>query len=163
MGSSNGAALAELEAFIRGVESLRTLNEDVAKAAADDVGDVVRSNVEKAITPDGAAWPERKGGGTALSGAEDEIEADAKGSSVVVQLSPPLTFHNWGAGGSSTTKNAERARKRTAAKQASTGVRSKFHAPKRQILPDPNDIPKAIRDVITTHAKRIFRKATGGR
>lgn len=160
---SNAAAHAALEAFIRGVESLRTMNEQVAAAAAEDVGDVVRANVDAGVAPDGTPWaPKKDGGGKALAGKSDGVEAEAKGSAINVKIGPPLVFHNWGAGGSSTTKAAASARKRARARQAASGTKSKFHAPQRQILPSSGEIPEQMRKVITEHAKKVFGKATGG-
>lgn len=153
---------AELERFIRGVESLRTLNEQVAREAEKGIARVARETAAAGTTPSGEKWPERKDGGKALRGAPNEISSSAKGTRVELKIGTPYVFHNYGAGGSSTTKEAERARKRSAAKRAATGTKSKFHAPRRQILPDVGEpIPAGMREAIEDAAARVLGKAVG--
>jgi hypothetical protein len=153
----------ELEAFISRVEGLRTLNADVAKAAEKPVADVARASAAKGQAPDGTAWAPKAEGGQALAGAAGAIESSTKGSTIKLTIGPPYAFHNWGAGGSSTTKGAERERKRTAKRQADTGTKSKFHAPKRQILPSSDAVPAAMREAIAKVAERLFGRSMGGR
>jgi hypothetical protein len=151
-----------LDAFIAGVESLATLNEEVAKAAETPVADVVRATAAKASTPDGEAWAPRSGGGKALAGAAAAITSSVRGNRITVSIGPPYVYHNWGSGGSSTTKAAKRARSKATAARAASGTRSKFHAPKRQIIPDAAEpIPADINAAIKATAERVFRKAVG--
>lgn len=158
----NASARAELEAFIAGVESLRTMNEQVAKEAEEDVADVARKSAQAAVDPDGNPWPDREEGGKALRGAAAALESRAWGNRIMLSIGPPYVFHNWGAGGSSQTKAAERARARASAKRAKSGTQSKFHAPRRQILPEAGEkIPEKMREAIDAAAKRVFGKAVG--
>ncbi len=152
----------ELAAFIAGVESLRTLNEDVAKAAEKPVADVVRASATKGTTPDGEAWAPLKDGGKALAGAAAAVVSSVKGTRITIAIGKPYVFHHWGAGGSSMTKAAVRDRGKAKRARASSGTSSKFHAPQRQIIPDASDpIPATINAAIKAAAERIFRKAVG--
>lgn len=151
-----------IDAFIAGVESLRTMNEQVAKVAEPGVADVARESARAAQSPSGESWPDRKEGGKALAGAAAAIESSARGSQIKLTIGKPYVFHNHGAGGSSTTKEAIRSRKATAARQASSGTKSKFHAPKRQILPAAGEpIPADMNEAIADAADRVFKKAVG--
>ena len=50
-----------------------------------------------------------------------------------------------------------------AARQAKTGTKSKFHAPRRQILPLAGEpIPAAMNEAIAEAAARVFEKAVKG-
>lgn len=154
----------ELEAFIDRVEQLGRMNERVAVAAEEPVLEVLQENVARAVAPDGEPWPDRKEGGKALRGAGDAIKSSASGNRLTYSLGPPYAFHNWGAGGSSTTKKAESERRRTARRQEKTGTSSKFHAPKRQILPVAGEkLPETISEAIADAAKSVFDKTMGGR
>lgn len=153
---------AALEAFIAGVEQLQELNERVARAAEKPVADVVRANIIAGRSPSGEAWPEREEGGRALRGAAEALESTSAGTKIVLRIGPPYVFHNWGAGGSSTTKKAEQTRKSAARKAASSGTKSKFHAPRRQILPIAGEpIPEKMNEAIAETAKLVFEKAMG--
>lgn len=153
---------ASLEAFIEGVENLRRLNETVAKEAEKDVADAVRETARQAQTPTGEAWaPRKEDGGLALRGAADAIESSTKGTAIVLRIGPPWVFHHYGAGGSSTTKGAERLRKKSSARRAELGQKSKFHAPRRQILPNPSDVPESVREAIQKAAEHVIEKAVG--
>lgn len=154
---------SEMEAFIASVEKLRQLNELVAKDAQPEVAAVARKSATAAETPSGDPWPPLKGGGAALRGAAAAIEASTKGNRVVLKIGPPYGFHTWGAGGSSTSKKAEHARKTAAKQHATAGTKSKFHAPRRQILPAPGEpIPEDMKAAVEASAKRVFEKAMGG-
>jgi hypothetical protein len=153
----------EFEAFIAKIEQLGELNERVAAAAVEPVAGVVRSNIDRNVGPDGEPWPERQEGGKALRGASEALTASAKGNRITLSVGPPYAFHNWGAGGSSTTKKAESERRRTSARQAKSGTTSKFHAPKRQILPIAGEkLPEPIAEVLADTAKQIFDTTTKG-
>ena len=154
---------AALKDFIARLEELRSLNEDVAKAAEKGVLEAARASVKAAETPSGEPWAPLKEGGRALKGAAVALTSRVKGNRIDVKVDEPYGYHNHGAGGSSTTKEAVRSRKRTAARQAKTGIKSKFHAPRRQILPVAGEpIPDAMNEAIADAAKRVFEKATGG-
>lgn len=153
---------SSLEAFIERVESLRTINETVAKEAEKDVVDVARQSARAAETPNGEPWPELKDGGKALHGAANAIKSTVKGNRIVLTIGKPFVFHQHGAGGSSKTKQAVRDRKRTSERQASTGTKSKFHSPRRQILPTAEDsTPKDMSEAIEAASKRVFENAMG--
>ncbi len=154
---------AELEAFIAGVESLVTMNEDVAREAEKPVADVARRSAEAGRAPDGETWaPLANGGGKALKGAAAAITSSAKGTAIRLEIGEPYVFHNHGAGGSSETPNAKRARARARRQREATGKASKFHAPKRQILPGPGELPDDMRKAISTTADRVFARAMKG-
>lgn len=157
------SGMAKLEAFVAGVEQLQHMRREVAKAAEKPVTDVARASAAAGRAPNGTKWPERRGGGQALKGAADAITSETKGDAIILKVGVPYVYHHHGAGGTSTTKEAVRARERTAARQAETGTKSKFHAPQRQILPMkgeplPSDMAKAIKAA----AKEVFKKAVGG-
>lgn len=151
-----------LQAFIAGVESLRTMNEQVAKVAEPGVAAVARASAAAGEAPDGEAWPARKEGGKALPGAAAAITSSSKGSRIELKIGAPYVFHNHGAGGHSESKEAVRHRKRSASEHAKSGTSSKFHAPRRQILPDPGEpIPAEMNDAIQAAAARVFGRAVG--
>lgn len=153
----------ELEAFIASVEKIGEMNERVAKAAEEPVGDVLRANIARNVAPDGTPWPERGGGGKALRGAADALESSTNGNAITFSLGPPYAFHNWGAGGSSTTKKAESERRRTRARQAKSGTASKFHAPARPMLPTAGEkLPEPIAEVLADEAKKVFDETMKG-
>lgn len=157
------SGFAELEAFIAGVEKLGRLNEQVAKEAEADVLAAARATADAGQAPDGSAWPAKKDGGKPLPGAGAAIKSSTKGNRIALTIGPPWTFHHHGAGGSSTTKEAERHRKRAAAQRAASGAKSKFHAPRRQILPVHGDpIPGPMKEAIAAAAARVIEKAVGG-
>lgn len=157
--SSGGKAL---DAFIEGVESLRSLNEDVAKAAEKPVAGVLRESAAAGAAPDGSAWPDKKEGGKALQGAASAIQSRTQGSTIVLSIGAPYAYHNHGAGGHSQTSKAKASRRATAARQAESGTKSKFHAPRRQILPEGDEMPAKIRDEVEAAARKVFAKATEG-
>jgi hypothetical protein len=153
---------ASFEAFIARVEELRDLNEQIAKAAEPDVAKAARETANDGETPSGAPWPEKKGGGRALDGAGDAIKSSVRGNRITLQIGEPFVFHTWGAGGSSTTKKAAESRRRTERKRAVSGTKSKFHAPRRQILPVSGEpIPDPMTKAIAAAAERVFGKAMG--
>lgn len=154
---------ASFEDFIAGVERLGEMNKLVAQEAEEGILAAARATAAAGQDPSGKAWAPRKEGGKALTGAAAAIESSTKGARVVLTIGPPYVFHNFGAGGSSTTKEAERHRERTKARQAKGGTSSKFHAPRRQILPGQNEpMPEGIRSAIAAAAKKVFDRAMGG-
>lgn len=154
----------QLAAFINRVERLRGLNEEAATEAAPEVLGALQETAAAGTTPSGDPWAPKADGGRALSNAAKTIKISTKGSQVVATIGPPEGFHNWGAGGSSQTKKAQQARARAARAAAKSGKRSKFHAPRRQILPGPGDpIPPAVNDAMRESARRVFDRTMGGR
>lgn len=154
----------ELAAFIRRVEGLRAINEEAAKEAAPDVLAALQETAAAGTAPTGEPWPAKADGGRALAGAAKAIKVTTKGTQVVATIGPPEGYHHWGAGGSSQTKKAIQARARSARAAAAAGTRSKFHAPRRKILPDPGDeIPPAVNDAMRDAAKRVFDRTMGAR
>jgi hypothetical protein len=134
----------------------------VAKEAEADVLAAARSTAAAGEAPSGEAWPERAEGGKALEGAAAAIESSTKGTRIDLKIGKPYVFHNHGAGGSSMTKEAERHRKRAEAQRAKSGTKSKFHAPRRQIIPNAGDpIPEPIKEAIAEAAARVFGEAVG--
>lgn len=154
---------AAFEDFIAGVEKLGEMNRLTAKEAEAGVLAAARETAAAGQAPDGTSWANRKEGGKALTGAAAAIESSTKGARVILKIGPPFVFHNFGAGGSSTTKEAARHRERTKARQAKSGTSSKFHAPQRRILPGQNEpMPEGIREAIADAAKKVFDRAMGG-
>lgn len=158
---SNETPHRQLQEFIARVEGLQKLNAEVAKAAAEPVADDVRKTASAGQTPTGEAWPDRKGGGKALAGVEKAITVKARLTRVVVSLAWPWVPHQWGAGGSSTTKEAKRARSKSAKAAAQAGIKSKFHAPRRQVLPATDEaIPDRILATLKKTAAAVFERLT---
>lgn len=154
----------ELQAFIAGVEKLQAMNERVAKEAEDPVAEVARKNAAAGKAPDGSTWKPKVDGTRALPHAADAITSSVKGNAIKLTVGEPYAFHNHGAGGHSQTKEAKRMRSRARKRQAASGTKSKFHAPRRQILPDVGEpIPKAMNDAIEASARKVFDRAMGGR
>jgi hypothetical protein len=155
---------SDLENFIAGVEKLQAMNADVARAAEKPVADVARKSASAGKAPDGSPWAPKADGGRALTGAADAIKSSTKGNQIKLTVGTPHAFHNAGAGGTSQTKEAKRMRARTRKRQAETGKKSKFHAPKRQILPASGEpIPSAMNEAIEQSARKVFARAMGGR
>ena len=153
---------SEFSAFIAGVESLRAFNEDVAKAAEPKVLAAMQETVAKGEAPDGSEWPALADGGKPLEGAAKAIKSSVKGNRIDLTVGPPYVFHNHGAGGHSDTKEAVRARKASEVRRAKSGTKSKFHAPRRQILPESGEpIPAGVNTAIEEAATTVFRKAVG--
>lgn len=159
------SGLREIERFIEGVEKIQAINEQVAREAEKPVADVARKSAAAGQAPDGTAWaPRKEDGAQALRGAPDAIQSSTKGNQIKLTIGPPYAYHNAGAGGSSQTKEAKRARARSAKKRSETGTKSRFHAPRRQILPASGEpVPKAINEAIETTARKFFDRAMGGR
>lgn len=156
------SGMASLETFIAGVERVGRMNEDVAKAAEKPVADIARKSAAAGESPTGTKWAPKKDGGDALVQAGEAIQSGIAGTAIVLTIGPPYVFHNHGAGGSSQTKDAIRARKATAARQASTGTKSHFHSPKRQILPAAGEpVPEPMKEAIREVARDVFGKAVG--
>lgn len=155
----------DLENFIAGVEKLQAMNADVAREAEKPVADVARKSAADGKAPDGSPWaPKKDDGGRALKDAGSAVASSTKGNQIKLTVGTPYAFHNSGAGGTSQTKEAKRMRARTRKRQAETGKKSKFHAPKRQILPASGEpIPKAMSDAIEESARKVFGRAMGGR
>ncbi len=153
---------SSFEDFIAGVERLSRMNAEVAKAALEPVTEAARASASAGETPTGEAWAPLADGGQALPGAAGAITSSATGTRIELRVGKPYVFHQHGAGGHSTTKEAERARAKTKARQAKTGTNSKFHAPRRQILPDPGDaIPGPMKEALREAAAVVFGKAVG--
>lgn len=163
-------ANAEFERFIESLENLHRLNEEVAREAVGDVREALAKTCAAGEAPDGTPWkPLADGAGDPLTGAASALKAEQKGNRVLVRVGPPWVFHHYGAGGSSKTKAARSARARAAkakARAAESGEKvkaSKFHAPRRQMIPDPGDpIPDGVRDACAAAAARVFRRTMGG-
>jgi|GEM_PF-1733002 len=159
--SSGGDAMRD---FAKRIGELTALNDGIAKEAEKDVADAVRDTARAGTDPYGDAWPALQAGGQALKGAADAIQSSVLGRTITLSVEPPYVYHQFGAGGTSQTKAAERARKRAAHKREKTGKRSKFHAPQRMIIPTyTRDIPDGIRKALKTAAERVFGRVMGGK
>ena len=158
----------DFAAFLDGVEALVSLNVDVARESAAAVRAEVAKTAASGTTPYGEAWPVTVDGGKPLPGVGDAISVETRATRIMLRIGPPWVFHHYGAGGSSQTKAAKARRryterKRAEAAAAGKGVRSRFHAPRRQVLPDPGqELPPRVRAVLVANAKRIFSRAMGG-
>ena len=159
--SSGGKDMRE---FANRIGELTALNDEIAKEAERGVAGAVRETARAGTDPYGDPWPELKEGGKALRGAADAIESSVQGRAITLKVGAPYVYHQHGAGGSSTTKAAERARKRAERKRAKSGKKSKFHAPQRMIIPTyKKDIPEGIRTALKAAAERVFTKIMGGK
>lgn len=105
------------------------------EAAAAALAREMKAAVGAGTTPDGKAWPAKRGGGRALAGAAGGLIFETSEAVASVAISVPLAYHDGGAGGSSDSKGAARAKRYRAKKRKAAGASSKFHAPKRQIIP----------------------------
>lgn len=106
----------------------------------------MRATVAAGETPDGDAWPARKRGGKALAGAVAGLRFEASETVASVSVGVPLAYHDGGAGGSSESKGAARAKRYRAKRRKETGTQSRFHAPKRQII--PNEMTPRLRKAL---------------
>jgi hypothetical protein len=155
------SGLTDFEAFIGRVESLGKLNANVAKAALEPVTEIARETAAAGTTPKGEKWaPHRADSEQPLPGADAAIQSSASGTKIELGIGAPWVFHQHGAGGHSQTKEALRARKRAATTRAKSGTESKFHAPRRQIIPAPGDaLPPKMAEAIKEAASDVFGKA----
>lgn len=154
---------AAFDAFIASCEKLQQLNELAAKEAEKPVADVIRASAAKATAPDGEPWEPKAEGGKALRGAAHAVASSVKGKTIEVKIGPPYVFHNYGSGGSVQTKSAERSRARAEKRREKTGIKSKFHAPRRKIVPASDDpVPEKIVEVLRAATKRVFERAMKG-
>jgi len=128
---------SDIEAFAARVEALGRMNAAVAVEAEQPVADVVRRTAARGTTPTGEKWPEKKEGGQALEGAAAAVQSSVKGNTIKITIGQPFVFHNYG------------------------GSSGKFHAPRRQILPDAGTVPDGMREAIKKSAAKIFAKAMG--
>lgn len=106
-----------------------------AEAASAALRREMKATVGAGTAPDGKPWPAKKGGGRALSGAASGLIFETSDAVASVAIGVPLAYHDGGAGGSSDSKGAARAKRYRAKKRKAAGTASKFHAPKRQIIP----------------------------
>ncbi len=115
------------------------LGERVDEAAPVAAERALRASLEATAgagrDPQGKPWAGRVDGGRPLVGVVAQIRIERDGDRVYARIGSPAAFHHYGAGGSSTSPAAERARKRAARRRAEAGTASKFHAPARRILP----------------------------
>lgn len=162
------------DAIVAAAEALTTLNKDAAKEAEGPVLRAMQATARAGTTPTGEPWPEKKSGGRALSGAADALTSEVKGTRVEIRLGAAdkerYVFHNYGAGGSSKTKEAKRARagaKRDRAAREASGekvAKSKFRAPARQIIPMVDEpVPPKVAAEVKAAIERTFARAMGDR
>lgn len=137
-------------------ESLETLNKRAAEEAGPKLLEAVRKTAGAGQTPEGEAWPPGADGQAVLTGAANAIVMAVVGPQIQLSIGVPYVFHDRGAGDSSESKAAKRASAERARKHAESGTRSKFHAPRRQILPDSHEFPKSFAEALTKAIERAF-------
>jgi hypothetical protein len=152
------------------LERCTRLSEEQARRAAPGISAALKRTAAAGTSPSGESWPSTKEGGKALAGAAAAIVVEQRGRRVTARIGPPYVFHNYGAGGSSQTKDAKRRRAfgaRQRAKSAAAGesvAKSKFHAPQRQIIPGAGDpMPKGVEDAADRAGREAFLALLGGR
>lgn len=126
-----------LDEMIRRMRSLGdgTFAAECAREAAPAMAAEIKRTAAAGTSPDGAAWPEKKGGGRALAKAAGEVTARAVDDVAAVSIPFPYSLHNAGQG----------------------------HAPKRQILPETGaGIPPRMAEVCSEAAQRVWARRMGG-
>jgi len=124
-----------LNAMLEHLRGLKSLPEDIARAAAADLQEAARATAAAGKTPDGDPWQPKKDGGRALVHAAEHLVAKALGKTIVLTLKGVEVFHNFGTS----------------------------RLPKRQILPDGGSgIPKNVSAALRKTAGRVFSRAMGG-
>lgn len=153
-----------LESLVDALDRVGEIATETAKLAEDPVRLALAKTAYAGTTPSGEDWEPLADGGKALRLAGAAIKMVRSGPRLRATIGKPYVFHNFGAGGSSQTKEARRHRARTAKAQRASGKKSKFHAPRRQILPDQSDpMPKGVRDAVEAASKEAFERLTGAR
>lgn len=131
---------------------------EVAEEALPAVRAALASTADARTAPDGTPWAPTKQGAPALPGASRAIGVSLAGRTFIVTLDELRWIaHNFGAGGSSQSSEAIKARKRRDGERAS-GQRaaSRFHAPKRQIIPHTGEpLPEGVRKALEDAAKTV--------
>ena len=149
----------ELEALGR---RLGEFSSRAARRAAPKVLAALKATAAAGTDPQGKAWPPLAGGGAPMQGAADAISIETSGGDIKAKIGEPWVYLDAGAGGVSQSKDAIRSRKKAAKKQATikrtnTGRASKFHAPRRQILPGPDDpIPPGVEKALSDATDEEF-------
>ncbi len=96
--ANNAAALRTLDRFIADLRSTK----GIGKALAPQLAPIVKAEVDAAIAAghglDGTPWPARKDGGKPLVNAAKAVSVRAIGSAIVITLTGPEVFHQFGAG-----------------------------------------------------------------
>lgn len=133
-------------ALLEMIDALRSIDTDMPAGTVAESVPLVLAEAQRTAragtTPDGVAWPAKKGGGQALVHAADAVRARALGSVIEVSL----------AGTSSGDTQAQ------AVQNYGTG-----RIPARQIIPAGGDgrIPAGYAAAIAEGARRAFRKIVG--
>jgi hypothetical protein len=126
---------AALQGFIARIRRAGALPAEVAKEAAPVLEAEARASADAGVTPDGQAWPEKKGGGRALAEAASAIAGRAAGAAILLTLKGVYVLHS----------------------------RGKGHAPRRQILPDGGaGLPANIAAALNKAAAKAFARVMGG-
>lgn len=143
------------------IEDLLKLGRDVDEALLDAAEAAMKEHFRDTVgagqDPYGQAWPAAADGSRAMPKAYQDLIWSRIGSAVRIDLLEEYVYNNFGAGGSTDSKSAARDLRFRARKRAGEGGKaSKFHAPKRQILPDDRGLPPILRDkILALFAKRV--------
>lgn len=131
---SNEAALAELQAQIDRIKSLRLIASEVAPDVADELRTEILRTANAGQAPDGTPWEKTKDGRTPLRNVAKRLNVRALGTVVLAVLTGASALHHLG--------------------RAAGGI-------KRQVLPSrklPGAATEAIKRAIT---KRVKERLSG--
>lgn len=150
-------------AVLSALDHVADLAVETAKRAEEPVRLALAATARAGESPTGEEWAPRQDGSQALPLAGASIALARSGPRLKATIGMPYVYHQHGAGGSSQTKEAKRHRARTAKAQAASGKKSKFHSPRRQILPAPGDpMPPRVRKAVDEAAREAFEHLTTG-
>lgn len=127
-----------LERMIANLRKLgRGFTAEVAKEAMPGVLAAVQATAAAGTSPTGQAWkPRKEDGAMALANASKHITARVIGTIIQLQLEYPYSIHHY---------------------QAGTETR-----PRRQVLPDEDDLGPGVNRAINDAIERVFRRTMGG-
>lgn len=157
-------AVDALDALVHALDRVGEIATETARLAEDPVRMALAATARAGTTPSGEDWEPLHDGRAPLTAAGGAIKMVRSGPRLRATIGMPYVFHQHGAGGTSDTKAAKRHRARTAKAQAASGKKSKFHAPRRQILPEQGEpMPKGVREAVEDASKEAFERLTGPR
>lgn len=140
-------------------DALEDFDERVAERAGPEVLKALQKTVRAQQEPDGTPWPPSSNGGAVLTQAASAMALTVTKGDIKIRLEAPYVFHDYGAGGQSQSKEALRARARAERNRAKGGTKSKFHAPRRKMLPDPTDpVPDDVVDALDKATQDTFQE-----
>ena len=121
----------DLDGMLASLGRLKTADVRAAQLAAPAIAAAVQKTAAAGTSPSGKPWAPKKGGGRAMVGAAQHVTATATGNVVRVQLEGPDVFHHF----------------------------AKGREPRRQVIPDPGEMPAPVAAAVKEAARRALEEA----